>query len=118
MKTILITLFAMVLHEAAHVIASLLLGIRVKRIGISAKGMYIVRESGPPLANLLITLAGPLANLMMACAWLVSRQFALVNLIFGLSNLLPIKGSDGVRAFMLLACLRRQAGFVNTRQSL
>ena len=92
----------MILHEAGHIAASLMMGISVKRVGISVKGLYIVRESGPPLANLLITLAGPMANLLMAFAWPVSRQLALVNLIFGLTNLLPLTGSDGTRALMLL----------------
>ena len=109
MITILVALFSMVLHEAGHVAASRLLGISVKRVGISAKGMYIVRESGPPLVNLLITLAGPVANLLMACAWPVAPQFALVNLAFGLTNLLPIAGSDGTRALMLLTGLRQQS---------
>ena len=90
-------------------------GINVKRIGISGKGMYIVRESGPPVPNLFITLAGPLANLLVACAWPVSRQLAVVNLIFGLTNLLPIAGSDGTRAAVLLKRLWRQVGFANAK---
>ena len=84
-------------------------GINVKRIGISGKGMYIVRESGPPVPNLFITLAGPLANLLTACAWPISHELALVNLIFGLTNLLPIPGSDGTRALILLKGLRQQS---------
>jgi len=115
--TILITLFSMLLHEAGHVAAALFFGITVRRMGWSRKGMYIVRESGPPVANLMVTLAGPFANLLMACAWPVSRPFAVINLIFGLTNLLPITGSDGARAILLLTGLRRQAGFANTQQS-
>jgi Zn-dependent protease len=99
----LIGLLVMILHEAAHIAAALSFGISIKRIGLSWKGMYIVREAGPPLANLITTLAGPLLNLLLAAAWPASHVFALVNMIFGLSNLLPIGGSDGQRAWLQLA---------------
>ena len=96
-------LIAMALHEVGHVAAALALGVRVKRVGVSWKGVFIVRESGSPAANLAVTLAGPLANLLVAAGWPVSHQFALTNLIFGLYNLAPfISCSDGQRALALM----------------
>jgi len=98
-----IGLMVIIVHEAAHLAAAFSLGIQVKRIGISWKGVYIVREPGPPVANIITTLAGCSANLFVALAWPGSHQFAVVNLIFGLSNLLPIAGSDGQRAWIQIA---------------
>lgn len=99
----LFSLLAIILHEAAHVVAARSLGINVKRVGMSWKGVYIVREPGAPSANLITTLAGPFMNLLLVATWPVSHEFAFVNLIFAISNLLPIAGSDGQRAWMLLA---------------
>ncbi len=94
----LITLAVMILHEVGHLAAARLLGIRIQRVGISWKGLYVIRESGPAFDNLITTLAGPLFNLLLATAWPLSRQFALANLIFAIGNLLPMAGSDGQRA--------------------
>lgn len=98
---LLIGLLVIGAHEAAHLSAARSMGIRVKRIGLSWKGVYIVREAGPPRANMLTTLAGPLLNLMLAAAWPVSHEFALVNVLFGVCNLIPMAGSDGQRALTL-----------------
>lgn len=100
--TFLSGLLAIILHEAAHVVVARSFGITVKRIGVSWKGVFIVRECGTPLANMITTLAGPLMNLLLATAWHVSHEFALVNLILGLSNLVPLGGSDGQRAWTQL----------------
>jgi Zn-dependent protease len=96
-------LLVILLHEAAHIVAARTLGIHIKRIGVSWKGIYIVRECGTPLGNMLTTLAGPFANLFLAFAWPVSHEFAVVSLIFGVINLVPFAGSDGQRAFTQLA---------------
>jgi Zn-dependent protease len=96
-------LLAIILHEAAHIVSARSFGITVKRVGVSWKGVYIVRESGPPMANMITTLAGPFMNLLLACAWPISHEFALMNLLLGLSNLIPIAGSDGQRAWVMAA---------------
>jgi Zn-dependent protease len=90
-------LVAMAFHEAAHVAAALALGIKVKKVGLAWKGMYTVREPGPPHKNLLITLAGPFMNLLLIACWHWWPTFGLANLVCGGVNLLPIEGSDGAR---------------------
>src|SRR5580704_2391968 len=96
-------LLVILLHEAAHIAAARTLGIHIKRIGVSWKGIYIVRECGTPLGNMVTTLAGPFVNLLLAAAWPVSHEFAVINLIFGISNLVPFGGTDGQRAMAQLA---------------
>jgi Zn-dependent protease len=86
------------LHEAAHIAAAYGTGLSVRRIGLSWKGVYIVRETGAPVANMMTTLAGPTANVLAAIALRAYPEFALMNLTFGLMNMLPIPGSDGMRA--------------------
>ena len=94
----------MLLHESGHVATALLCGVKVKKVGLSRTGLYTVREPGPRWANLCVSLAGPLVNLLLA---IVLRDtlpiFAWVNLIAFLYNFMPIPHSDGKRIVALLA---------------
>lgn len=96
-------LLAMVLHEIGHLCVAQALGLKVKHVGLCWKGMYTVREAGPPASNLQVSLAGPLTNLALIALWPFAPVFGLSNLVVGVCNLLPIPGSDGKRA---LSCLR------------
>lgn len=97
------------LHEAFHVLAALVLGVQVKRIGVDWKGPYIVRVSGNPLQNILIASAGPAANIILYTLGycLGFRTFAYVNLGMVICNLLPFKPSDGHRIVVTLRSMRR-----------
>lgn len=99
-------LLAMVLHEIGHLCVAQALGLKVKTVGLSWKGMYTVREAGPPEINFQVSLAGPLTNLALTALWSVSPIFGLANLFVGICNLLPIPGSDGERALNCLAEMR------------
>ena len=95
---LLLGLIAMILHECAHLVCALALGVRVKKVGILwNKGIYTVREAGSPGKNVLIALAGPLANMLLVSFWFLSPTFGLANFCYALANLLPIEGSDGSR---------------------
>ncbi len=94
---------AMVLHECGHIAAARLCGVKVKKVGISWIGLFVVRESGPRWANLLISFSGPLANLLLASAlWSAMPGFAQVNLFIGIGSLIPFPKSDGKRILALL----------------
>jgi Zn-dependent protease len=94
---------AMLLHECGHLSVALLCGVKVKKVGLSWTGLYTVREPGPRWANLCISLAGPLVNLVLAIFLRdVQPFFAWVNLIACVYNLLPIPNSDGSRVLALL----------------
>ena len=101
------SLAALVLHEAAHIAVARIAGVRVKRIGISWRGPYIVREPGEPRANIRIALAGPVTNVVLGMLFLTAAPtFAQINLVLGLSNLLPISGSDGSHVWAALRQLK------------
>lgn len=110
---------AVLLHEMAHVLAARASGIRVKRVGMTWKGPYIVREQGPPFANLCIALAGPVLNLALALSfWTLAPQFGLVNLALGGYNLLPfIRGLDGYHALAAYRKLRVSSAVTPDRSS-
>jgi Zn-dependent protease len=103
MNPLLLGISAVVLHELSHVAAAYAQGLKVKRVGVTWKGPYIVREAGSRSQNLRVCLAGPSANLVLALlCWHVALPFAVCNLVLGAFNLLPIPGSDGQRAWQLL----------------
>ena len=98
---------AIILHECGHIIVAKMCGVKVKRVGISRIGLYTVREAGPNWANLCISFAGPLVNLLLAATFHGSAPtFAWVNLVAGIYNLLPIPNSDGRR---IMGILRQRA---------
>jgi Zn-dependent protease len=105
---LLLGVLAMALHEAAHLVAALALGIRVKNVGFCWKGLYTVREAGPPAKNILISLAGPLTNLLLIACWPLSKSFGLANLCFFFFNLLPLRGSDGDRVLICWDQMRKE----------
>jgi Zn-dependent protease len=97
--SLLISLF---LHESAHLATAYLAGVRVKHIGLSWKGPYIVREPGTAVQNTLISLAGPGVNLVLCVlGWHLSGTFAMVNGLLALINLLPLPMSDGLRVYRI-----------------
>jgi Zn-dependent protease len=97
-------LIALVVHELAHIAVALANGLRVKRVGISWRGPYVVREKGSPRVNACVALAGPVANLALtAICWHFWPLFAEVNLILGGYNLIPfIPKTDGRHAWQAL----------------
>ena len=103
-------IIALVLHEFGHLVTSLMVGIKVKSVGMCMKGMYIVREAGSPVKNLMISLAGPLTNVaLILLFWNASTKFVVANLCFAVFNLVPLKGSDGDRALLCIEQMQKEA---------
>jgi Zn-dependent protease len=94
---LLLGIIAMAFHEAGHLLAAPLVGIKIKTVGLRWKGLYTVREAGPPAKNMIVSLAGPAVNLALLACWPLSHRFGLANLCFSFFNLLPLEGSDGDR---------------------
>lgn len=71
----------------------------------------MVREEGVPFVNLCVVLAGPMLNLVLAFAyWYSAREFALINLVLGASNVLPfLPGGDGRNAMAAIRKLKASA---------
>jgi Zn-dependent protease len=108
--TLFLGLSAMVLHEFGHLVTSLMVGVKVKSVGLCMKGMYVVREAGTPAKNLLVSLAGPLTNVaLILLFWHASETFVLANLCLAICNLAPVKGSDGDRALFCWEELQKES---------
>lgn len=111
-------ILAMALHECGHLISAQVVGLRVKRVGFSWKGLYTVRQAGPPTSNMLVSLSGPLANLALRVFWPWAPVFGLANLCCGVCNLLPIPGTDGSRVWRYLREVRENKSLAQNREYL
>ena len=99
-------LLSLLAHEAAHIVAAQMSGKRVAAVGFCWKGAYNRRERAEGAAEFMISAAGPAMNLALAVVLMrqtgLAGWFAQVNLVLGVFNLLPIRGSDGQRMLVTL----------------
>lgn len=86
-----------ILHEAGHAAAAVAQGLKIRKVGISWKGAYVIRQAGTPLQNATVALAGPVVNAILFM--LLPGDMGLANLMLAVINLLPFKGSDGRAIF-------------------
>ncbi len=105
---------ALVLHELGHILVGRLRGYVVKSIVLMPYGaMMSMEENFDKTSGVLIGLAGPCANFLVALLtfgvwWLfpsvygVTRTFLFANLSLGLFNLLPVYPLDGSRVILAL----------------
>lgn len=90
-------LISVLLHELAHLVAMYLLGCRPTEIKLIPSQVVIVRDVSLKCRNeILISFSGPLLNLILFFIfYFFLPEFAVINLLFGVFNLLPLKGVDG-----------------------
>ncbi len=108
------TLFAVLIHEAAHLFVMWVLDCAPLSVRLIPASVQINKRFSFSAKNdLLIASAGPLANLILsACLYFNYAAFgsftvlcySLLNLIIGCFNLLPVRGLDGGTILYLLLC--------------
>ena len=108
-------MLAVSLHECSHAVAARKLGYRCNVICLSAFGAVLYGEflSLPRRDEIVIALAGPLCNLVLALCfvalwWIApvcfvfTQPFVWANLTIALTNLLPCYPLDGGRVWLAL----------------
>jgi Zn-dependent protease len=108
---ILLGVMHMFVHEFGHLIAALLVGSKIKRIGLDLRGPYVVRSpASTSWRNASVALAGSAVNLLTWAIFVACHvRHAWVALFIGCFNLLPLKHSDLTKC---LAYLKRDAASV------
>lgn len=92
-------LYAMGVHELAHVVMMLACGGRVRRLTLRFADLRIDAAGLGYRQELLAALAGPLVNLVCGALFCMrSPAFAAYSLMLGIYNLLPVWPLDGGRA--------------------
>ena len=117
--TALFVLVSAFIHELGHLIAMKRLGYKVKSIILSPIGASIVKSdsSGSYKSDIIISLCGPLANLILSLVLLMGflilkhqilLLYSLINLFLGIFNLLPIASFDGSTILLSILCERME----------
>ncbi len=98
-------LLAVAAHETAHLVTMFLLGCNPKSVMLIPASVRIVRDISYKTKNeVLISISGPLMNLFLfvlfyLCFLIFESEtlltFAVINLITGAFNLLPVNALDG-----------------------
>ena len=113
-----LTVISAILHELGHCMAIHLLGAGESELRGHSSGFRIKRSDALPYKKeIIILLSGPLVNI---CIFLITFPFrdalygyigalGFINLITGLSNLMPFEGYDGYGALCeALRCIGRE----------
>lgn len=104
-RTFLCLVFAVVIHEAGHIIAGLAMRRMISSFTLSPLGADIEYSGAVSYgAEIIIALAGPLASVLAGAACFFSRDFAVVSVIYGIINLIPVPCFDGGRALRFFIC--------------
>jgi Zn-dependent protease len=108
---------SLLLHEMGHMLAAIMLRVPVREFGLCLRGAYNRRAyAGRRRAEVLISAAGPLMNLLLVlpCLYLpvIGTKLAFCNLLICVVNLLPLPSSDGMRILRTI-CLSRPASQVS-----
>ena len=94
-------------HEAGHAVTAAATRTKVSALGFCLKGAYIRRSRAKGGVEILISIAGPIVNLLLAILlWSthgIQAFLAQMNAFLFLINMWPHRGSDGQR---ILAELR------------
>jgi len=98
---------SLLMHEIGHMLTAMALGVPVREFGLRLGGAYNRRAYATNRRDeVLISLAGPLTNLLMAGPLyyipVIGTQLALGNLALCVVNLLPIPSSDGLHILQTL----------------
>lgn len=121
------SLLCSLFHELGHIIAMIFFGERLRNISFSAVGIKIDKFSVTALSysqEIIVSLAGIFANCLLsltafACysilAFKPAGNTAVISLMVGCFNILPIASLDGARALHFLLMSRvpeRQADMI------
>ena len=89
------------IHEISHALAGILLGLKLKKFEVMPFGFKITfKENKDKIKKLIITLAGPLMNLVIMTLAIIfgwHTNIIYSNLIIAVFNLIPIYPLDGGR---------------------
>lgn len=119
-KLYLIFLICILLHELAHMIIGIVLGLKPKKMTINPLGINLefmsFKDKNKILKKILIFLAGPLFNFVLAFLGYffniendLKIDIVYTNLMLGIFNLLPIVPLDGGK--IIKEILNKKIGF-------
>ena len=101
----LLCFISVIIHELGHLATMRAFGLCIEGISVSAFDIRIIgrRSLVPVVADVVISLSGPVTNLLVFGIFLfINPDFAYINLFIGLFNILPASSLDGGQALYLI----------------
>lgn len=115
------SILATLIHEAGHVFCLMIFKSDIKKIHLKIGAVGVMGNFYlSPKNEILMTLAGPISNILFFAVFLFLYNFektiwilnfSLINLVLGVFNLLPIMGLDGGSIVYLLLCFCKSKTF-------
>ena len=101
-------MLAALLHELGHLLMMLIFSVKVRSVSLRLFDVLIEADSPDGLlADVCITLGGPVMNLVLAAVFIpFGRFFGYADLALGVFNLLPVMSLDGGRLLYILLSRR------------
>ncbi|MBR6613405.1 MAG: site-2 protease family protein [Clostridia bacterium] len=85
-----------IFHELAHIIVLLLFNYEIRRINVRISGINaVIKENVSGLKGILIYLAGPISNIILAAMFRNITMVFEINIALAIINLVPIYPLDG-----------------------
>ena len=103
-------LLAAAVHELGHMAAVRITGGRVRALELGPGGARMTADEMGRGAELLCTLAGPVAGGMTVLLWRWYPELAVAGLVQTVFNLLPVYPLDGGRVVRNICCKSRDFG--------
>ncbi|MBQ2971372.1 MAG: hypothetical protein IJE16_02350 [Ruminococcus sp.] len=103
---VLLCFLCALIHEGGHLLSMFIFSVKPRGIKLRLFDIVIDADSGKSFfADLVITLSGPLLNLLFAFVfYYIDYTMFVMNLLLGVFNLLPLESFDGGHALYLLLC--------------
>ena len=103
---------SILLHELGHIIASVILKVKIKCLTVSLLGARLeISDEIPYLHEMLISLAGPMAGFLAFILTINTAtqsqtllHFCVISLALSIFNMFPISTLDGGRVLRCLLC--------------
>lgn len=103
LEIVILIIFVFTVHEAGHILAIILTKAgKVKGLAVNWRGIGVKWETNgyEPFKRSVVSLSGSVVNLAFAVLFFSVglEMLGFANLVFGVVNLFPLPGSDGLRA--------------------
>ncbi len=90
-------------HELAHVMVAALFNFELRRINIRISGINaVIKGNIEGLKGMLVYLAGPLSNIILAVAFRNIKMIFEINIALSIINIVPIYPLDGYNILKLI----------------
>ena len=110
-----------VFHELSHIIFASIFGKKIRKLKLSIAGVCVVFNNNDELKiikKLIIYIAGPLANIILALLFINIDFVFEVNIFLAFLNLMPVYPLDGYNIFKCILIFFNKINYLKSIESI